>query len=594
MKKFFLNLLSSFMGAWLAIVTSGICLFLVCIGIMGVFMSQGTSMSDRSVLKIDLKGELIERESGMEFDLMSLLQSGQMEYQTVETLVNAIREARNNDKIKAIYLDCGALAAAPASIDAVREALVDFKSSGKRIYAYADHYSQSAYFLATVANELYLNPVGSVDLHGLGGETLFYKDLFDKIGVEFQVVRVGEGKSAVEPYTQTHMSDYARNQSMQLLDTIWAGIKSTISESRKISSSEIDSLINKDFPALRTASYAKQRNLIDGMMYRHEFEKHIADAVGQKDGLENTVSPRVLADLSDPFKSMGNVGGKQIAVLYACGGIDTEMEGGIQSQKLVEQIISLGKDENVKGLVLRVNSPGGSAYGSEQIWEAIEWFKKQKKPVAVSMGDYAASGGYYISCGANRIFADRLTITGSIGIFGLIPNIHGLTQMIGINPEMVATNPLAQFPTLLDSLDNRQLAAMQTMVEEGYELFVKRCAEGRNLPVDKIKSIADGRPLAATVARSHGLVDQLGSLHDAVEWTAGKAGIGKDYNVGVYPVLEPNILYYLNNMNQSTLPASLQTLLGGRTWDAEMVKLLNRILHADRLKAEYNLVRIKM
>lgn len=592
LKRFFLNVLSSFMGAWLAILMSGLCLMLVVLGIIGIIAGSNASIEKNSVLKIDLQGELIERENPANLDVLSLLTAGRLEFQAVETLVSAIKEAKDDDRIKAIYLDCGVLAAAPASVNAVRDALKEFKAGGKRIYAYADQYSQSAYYVATIADELYLNPQGSVDIHGLGGESLFYKDLFDKIGVEFQVVRVGEGKSAVEPYTQNHMSDYARNQTMQLLDTIWGGLRGTIASSRGIASAELDTLINRDIPAIRTGSYAKDHKLVDGTMYRHEFEKHIADAVGQKDGLEKVVSPNMLASMN-AVMAPGMGGDKQIAVLYACGGIDNGMEGGINSQDLVKDILDLAKDDNVKGLVLRVNSPGGSAYGSEQIWEAIEYFKKQKKPVAVSMGDYAASGGYYISCGADRIFADRYTITGSIGIFGLIPNIKGLTEKIGLNAEMVSTNPQAQLFTLFSPLDEHQMASLQQMVDDGYNLFVKRCADGRHLPVDSIKAVADGRPIAATVAVRYKLVDQIGSLQQAIDWTAAKAGIAKDYNVGVYPFIEPNIFLQLYQ-EQSKMPAALGTILAGRKWDDEMLQMLNGILSSDRLKAEYNVVRVKM
>ncbi len=593
LKKFFLNLLSSFMGAWLAIVMSGLCLFLVVLGIIGIAAGSGMTVEKGSVLKIDLQGELIERENVSDLNVIDMISSGTADVQTVETLVAAIKEAKNNDDIKAIYLDCGSLSAAPASVNAVRDALVDFKKGGKKIYAYADQYSQGAYYVATAANELYLNPMGSVDLHGVGGESLFYKDLFDNIGVEFQVVRVGEGKSAVEPYTQNYMSEYARRQSMELLDTIWSGLRGTIALSRGLVSSEVDSLINRDIPAIRDGEFAKKHKLVDGTMYRHAFEKHIADAVGQKDGLEKTVAPSLLASSGEAFNAM-NMGGKnQIAVLYACGGIDNGY-GGINSGNLVDEIISLGKNDNVKGLVLRVNSPGGSAYGSEQIWEAIEWFKKQNKPVAVSMGDYAASGGYYISCGANRIFADKYTITGSIGIFGLIPNIHGLLEKIGVNSEMVATNPDAQLFTLLNPLNDHQLASLQEMVNDGYEIFVKRCAEGRGIPVDSIKSIADGRPIAATVAKRYKLVDEIGSLQKAVEWTAAKAGISKKYNVGTYPVAEPNIFLSMMQSKNVQLPASVQALLGEKQLDAEVVRQLRNILTADRMKAEYAVMRVKI
>lgn len=593
LKKFFLNVLSSFMGAWLAIVMSGLCLMLVVFGIIGVIAGSSATIQKDSVLKIDLQGELIERENPSQLDLYTLITSGDLEYQSVETLVAAIKEAKDHKDIKAIYLDCGNLVAAPASLNAVRNALLDFKKSGKRVYAYADQYSQSSYYVATVANELYVNPMGSVDIHGLGGQSLFYKDLFDKLGIEFQVVRVGEGKSAVEPYTQNYMSDYARNQTMELLDTIWGGVRGAIASSRGIVSADIDSMINRDLPAIRDGVYAKNNKLVDGTMYRHQFENHIAEAVGQKDGLENVVGPALLANVNSVVTtSMG--ADNQIAVLYACGGIDDGVEGGINSMDLVDEIIALGKDENVKGLVLRVNSPGGSAYGSEQIWEALEWFKQQKKPVAVSMGDYAASGGYYISCGANRIFADKYTITGSIGIFGLIPNISGLLEKVGLNSEMVATNPQAQIFTLTRPLDEFQLASLQKMVDDGYEVFVKRCAEGRNLPVDSIKAIADGRPIAATVAVRYKLVDQIGSLQQAVEWTAGKAGIAKDYNVGVYPLIEPNIFVEMYRSQNMKLPAVVQNVLTQNNWNMEMLQTLNGILTSDRLKAEYNVVKVRM
>lgn len=592
LKKFFFNVLSSFMGAWLAIVMSGLCIALVVLGILGILFGKHVKIEDGTVLKIELKGGLIERDDPSQLDFYSLIAGRGVQYQTLENLTAAIKEAKDNDKIKAIYLDCGMLSSAPASINALRDALIDFRKSGKPVFAYADQYSQSSYYVATAANELYVNPQGSVDLHGLGGETLFYKGLFDKIGVEFQVVRVGEGKSAVEPYTQTSMSDYARNQTMQLIDTIWDGLRGTIAQSRGLSSAGIDSLINNYIPSIRTGVFALQHKLVDGTMYRHEFEDHIAKKVGQKDGLKLVVSAPDLASISSYYKKQG--GDKQIAVVYACGGIDTEMGGGINSAQLVNQIIELGRDEKVKGLVLRVNSPGGSAYGSEQIWEALEWFKKQNKPVAVSMGDYAASGGYYISAAGNRIFADRFTITGSIGIFGLIPNIHGLLEMIGINPQMVATNPQAQLFTLTSPLDEHQLASMQQMVNEGYNLFVTRCAEGRNLPVDSIKSIADGRPIPATVALRYNLIDEIGSLKQAIEWTAKRAGISKDYHIGVYPELKTNLLVEIVKNGNGQLPASVENMLLQNNWTQEMLNRLSYILNADRMRTEYPLLKLSM
>ena len=584
LKKFLLNVLSSFMGAWIAIVLSGVCLVLVVMGVIGIVMGKNMSINKDSVLKISLSGDIVERDDPGQLDLMSIISNGSLNYQTVETLVTAIKEAKTNDKIKAIYLDCGALSAAPASVDAIRDALIDYKKSGKKIYAYGDHYSQSAYFIATSANELYLNPVGSVDLHGLGGQSFFYKDLFDKIGLQFQVVRVGEGKSAVEPYTQNSMSDYARNQTMQVIDTIWSGLRGEIAQSRGLSSAALDSLISNQLPAIREGNFALNQKLVDGLMYRHEFEKRIATAVGQEDGLEDIVAPSFLANLSD-MQSFNN-SDNQIAVVYACGEIDSGLDSGINSEELVKEIIRLGEDENVKGMVLRVNSPGGSAFGSEQIWEAVEWFKGRNKPVAVSMGDYAASGGYYISCGANRIYADRFTLTGSIGIFGLIPNIKGLLDKIGVNAETVATNPEAQLFTLTAPLNEHQLASLQQMVDDGYNLFVKRCAEGRGIPVEKIKEIADGRPIAATVALRYKLIDQIGSLDDAIAWTATKAGVGKDYSVMKYPEITFNFLTQFYRSENVKLPEFLRSFVEGQNLSTEMIGRIGAFLKAHPLRAE--------
>lgn len=584
LKKFLLNVLSSFMGAWIAIVLSGVCLVLVVMGVIGIVMGKNMSVNKDSVLKISLSGDIVERDDPGQLDLMSIISNGGLNYQTVETLVTAIKEAKTNDKIKAIYLDCGALSAAPASVDAIRDALLDYKKSGKKIYAYGDHYSQSAYFIATSANELYLNPVGSVDLHGLGGQSFFYKDLFDKIGLQFQVVRVGEGKSAVEPYTQNSMSDYARNQTMQVIDTIWSGLRGEIAQSRGLSSAALDSLISNQLPAIREGNFALNQKLVDGLMYRHEFEKRIATAVGQEDGLEEIVAPSFLANLSD-MQSFNN-SDNQIAVVYACGEIDSGLDSGINSEELAKEIIRLGEDENVKGMVLRVNSPGGSAFGSEQIWEAVEWFKGRNKPVAVSMGDYAASGGYYISCGANRIYADRFTLTGSIGIFGLIPNIKGLLDKIGVNAETVATNPEAQLFTLTAPLNEHQLASLQQMVDDGYNLFVKRCAEGRGIPVEKIKEIADGRPIAATVALRYKLIDQIGSLDDAVAWTATKAGVGKDYTVMKYPEITFNFLTQFYRSENVKLPEFLRSFVESQNLSKEMIGRIGAFLKAHPLRAE--------
>ena len=538
LKKFFFQVLTSFMGAWLAIVLAGVVAVVLVVALVGSMLSgNAEGVRKNSVLKITLEGVLEEREAGhnINIQLGDLLNGGREKVQTVETLVAAIEEAKSNSDIRCIYLDCKGIGGAPASLHAVREALQDFKQSKKKIFAYADNMTGGDYFLASVADEIALNPAGQVQMHGLGGISLFYKDLFDKIGVEFQAVRVGKGKSAIEPYTSSTMSDVAREQNLTLYTTLWNGMTADMQKSRPaLQAGRLDTLISIDLISCRPAKFVLDNKVVTSLEYRHAFEDKIGRYSGHEHGMENVVSPQLLAQkqaAADYNFSADN----QVAVVYACGGIDTSVAGsGINSAELTEQIYELVEDKDVKALVLRVNSPGGSAFGSEQIWEALEKFKATGRPFVVSMGDYAASGGYYISSGADRIFADPLTITGSIGIYGLIPNIHGLCEKVGLNPQMVATNPQALFPNFFYSMDERQLAAMQSMVEDGYNLFVKRCSDGRKIPVAKLHEIADGRPVAGTTALKLGLVDELGSLEGAVKYAATRAKL-KKWNVVKYP-----------------------------------------------------------
>lgn len=553
MKKFFLNALSSFVGAWVAIVIAGVVAVLLVISLVSRFAGSGAAdVKDNSVLELKLHGPIVERDDENAVSLFALVTNDFNGGVSLETLVAAIGEAKTDERIKAIYLDCGTVAAAPATLQSLREALVDFKTSGKKIYAYADYMSQGAYFVASVADDMSLNPAGGVSFSGLGGQTLFYKNFFDKIGIAFQAVRVGKGKAAIEPYTSDTMSNVAREQSMTLISTMWGQIRDDIAKARPALTPQLmDSLIDVAYISQKPARYVLDKKIVDRLEYRHAFEERLAKAVGQGDKLENRVSPLQLA-LNAPVSASGD--DNQVAVLYACGAIDDFMGGGgINSEKLVREILSLKEDDNVKALVLRVNSPGGSAFGSEQIWEALAVFKKSGKPFVVSMGDYAASGGYYISAGADRIFANPLCVTGSIGIFGLVPNVHGLMDKLGINPVTVATNPAAQYPDFFHELDEAQYAAMQSMVEEGYALFVKRCAEGRHVSESKIREIADGRPLPAVLAKEYGLVDELGNLDKAVAYAAKAAKLGKDeYNVVSYPAVEMSITQMLAGLRDGT------------------------------------------
>lgn len=547
LKKFFLNALSSFLGAWVALAIFGIVFVMVIIGMiarLGVSEGPSVSVKKGSVLTINLEGEIIENEIPAEFDYTELVQGEITKKKTLSEITSAIEAAAENKNVEAIYLKCGIASAAPATFNAIRNSLLKFKETGKKVIAYANTYPMGVYYVATVADEVYLNPGGTVALKGIGGLTLFYKDLFDKIGIEFQVVKVGTYKSAVEPYIHSTMSEPARAQLDTLYGNMWQIIREGIAHQRKsITASSIDSLVNKDFIFLRDAKKAKSIGLVDQLYYERSMDSVIAASLGKDKENLNFIPPMLLVS-QEQMKA--NFGGKnQIAVVYATGEI---LDGGgastINYQRYVPLITELAEDDNVKAMVLRVNSPGGSVFGSEQIGEALDYFQSKGKPIAVSMGDYAASGGYWISCCANRIFADPLTITGSIGIFGLIPNAEKLMQKIGLHAELVSTNPEADFPNLVTAMNSRQLDAMQETVSEGYDMFVARVAKGRKLSEATVRRIGEGRVWDAQSAVRLHLVDSLGGIQDAIDWIANEIG-NENYTLSYFPRIENSVWDFL-------------------------------------------------
>ena len=547
LRKFFLNALSSFLGTWVAIAIFGAVGFMVLVGIvarLGFSQASPAQVTKDSVLTINLQGQIDEIDTPMDFAYTSLLSGNLEKKQSLAQLTSAIEAAAENRNIKAIYLKCNSVAASPATLNAIRNSLLKFKESEKPIIAYGDMLAMGDYYIATVSDKLFLNPGGNVGLKGLGGITPFFKGLFDKIGIQFQVVKVGTYKSAVEPYINEQMSAPARAQLDTLYGNMWGVICDGIVEQRKnLSIYKIDSLINNEFIFLRNGKAALKAGLVDGLYYERSMDSIIAATINKNKDELNFVSPSLLVSQEDMI--MGMASKSQIALVYATGEI---MDGGNEStinyERYVPLIISLADDDKVKGMVLRVNSPGGSVFGSEQIGDALDYFQSKGKPMVVSMGDYAASGGYWISCGADRIFADPLTITGSIGIFGLIPNIEGLTKKIGLNAEMVSTNPEASFPSLFYPLNTRQLAGMQVMVEEGYDQFVNRVAKGRKMSASKVRKIGEGRVWDAVTAMRIGLVDELGGVEDAIEWLAKNHNI-ENYGVSRYPKYETSLWDFL-------------------------------------------------
>lgn len=593
LKKFFLNTLSSFMGAWIALVLFGVVAFLVMMGIMakiGAGNSNVQSVKKGSVMTIELFGEIVENELPLDINYMSLMRGDVERPQALSTLRSAIRAAAANANIEAIYLKCRGVAASPATLNALRDELISFKKSGKKIIAYGDQMGMGDYYVASVSDELCLNPMGEISLKGIGGSAMFYKGLLDKLGIQIQVIKVGTYKSAVEPYILTGMSEPARAQLDTLYRNIWKIIRQGISSYRKdLTPSKIDSLINSDYIFLKEGKADLAAGLVDKLYYERSMDSVIAAHIGKKKKELNFVSPDLLASQEDI--QMGYNSKKRIAVLYATGEIVDGAPGSyINYERMVPVITELAEDDNVKGLVLRVNSPGGSVYGSEQIGEALDYFKTKGKPMAVSMGDYAASGGYWISCCADRIFADSLTITGSIGIFGLIPNASELMQKVGLNTELVSTNPDAAFPDLFKPLNERQLAGMQKMVEEGYDKFVARVARGRHLSEARVRQIGEGRVWDALKAKEIGLVDELAGLNAAIDWVADKAEV-ENYGVAYYPRPENSFLEYLMN-SQFGINGKLRNLLGDKISDT-MLKIVSDVWIQQGIQARMPAIEVK-
>jgi protease-4 len=525
----------------------------------GVSSVETKSVSSHSILQVDLSGSISEYERSKALEVRDFLSNNIEDSQPLNILIESLKEGSNNKNIDALYIQCDGVSASPATLHALRVAVEQFKESGKKVIAYGDNLTQSDYYVASVADEIYLNPQGSLMLTGYSGTSLYLKDLFDKLGVQFQVVKVGKFKSAVEPYILNEMSTEARLQLDSLYGTMWQFVKEDISKSRNIQPSQIDSLINRDIILAKDAKFVKQNKLVSGLLHKREVMEKLASMQNIKVKDLNFVEPSLLINQSLIGKAYSSK--KQVAVLYASGEISESTENGINCENLVPIIIDLANDDNVKGLVLRVNSPGGSVFGSEQISDALSYFKSKGKPFAVSMGDYAASGGYWISCGADKIFADPLTITGSIGIYGLFPNINGMENKIGVNPQVISTNRNGVFSMPLVGLNDEQLAAMQQMVNEGYDQFITKVATGRKMKPEKVREIGEGRVWSAITAVNLGLVDQLGQLKDAADWVAKKSKLDTTkYDITYYPQYNPGFLDYIN-LNNIISQASLSVEL---------------------------------
>lgn len=552
-KRFFITLLGTIAGFWISLAL----IFIIGIGVVGALVSNEVStkveVPKKSVLYLDLSGEITERsEIG---DIWEIIQDGIPSGESLMDILNAIKLAKNDSKIEGIYINAAGSAAGYATREEIVNALEDFKSSGKWIYAYGDSYTQGDYILASVADSVFVNPVGSVDIHGCGSQLMFYKGVLDKLGVKINIVRVGTYKSAVEPFMTTEMSAASREQTQVMLDSIWQYCTEVISSNRNVAKSEINNWADSIIATWSSESL-KSSGAVTALEYRRKVENLMKDLTDKDtdDKLE-LISPSSYMQSQKTFSANKD----HIAVLFATGDIVDDGKGGIVGSVMAPQIVELADNDNVKALVLRVNSGGGSGFASEQIWEALEYFKSKGKPFYVSMGDYAASGGYYISCGADRIYADRTTLTGSIGVFGIVPNFSELiTDKIGITFSTVETNPNVFFPDVMTPISQSQLDALQHSVENFYELFTRRVAEGRNIPQDDVKKIAEGRVWIGGDALKLGLIDELGGIESAIKAIANNVEMKAD-DVVYYPIIEDKLLMtILANARQNVSSGELQ------------------------------------
>lgn len=530
LKRFFTVMLGSLAAIWLTGIILFLGFFLVLASVVGRSLSSANSLSevrDKSVLYIDLSGTITERYTpGPLVEEIMQQKDGQL---SLSDILSSIKEAANDDRIEGVYLYCGGASMGIASRQELIGAIEGFRKSGKWVLAYGDYYSQGDYYVACSADEIYLNPVGAVDVRGLASVTPFFKGLMDKMGIQMQVIKVGQYKSAVEPFILTEASEPSKQQTRRYVDGIWDVMVGYIAERRGVDPDSVQMWAD-DMAMTFSAETCVDKNIAGRLAYSREVEDILKNRCGldKKDKLR-VVTPEEYVMINGA--GLESQSKQHIAVLYALGDIVDSGKGGIVSEDMVPEILRLSKDDNVSGMVLRVNSGGGSAFASEQIWDALEQFKAEGKPVYVSMGDVAASGGYYISCGADKIYADQTTLTGSIGIFGMIPCLKGLvTDKLGVTFSTVSTNPNASAPSLYEPMTPLQHKRMQDMVEHGYETFVGRVAQGRGMSVDSVKVIAEGRVWYGEDALSIGLVDELGGLDAAIRAMAERVGLDEsDY-----------------------------------------------------------------
>jgi protease-4 len=560
MRQFLKFTLASIVGVMIA----GLLLLFVSIGIISALVSsseQPAQIQGNSVLLLKFDHMIVDRARINPFEDLDfgIFQSNKTV--GLNDMLDCIRKAKTDDNITGIYLNPMDIQAGMATVEEIRSALKDFKTSGKFIYAYGEYLSQKAYYLTTVADTLVLNPQGSVDFKGLGGERTFYKRALEKLGVEVQIVRHGKFKSAVEPFLLEKMSDENRLQTETYMKSLWNEMLTDISASRKMSIEELNGIADM-VASFRKADFAKEKNLVDCLKYKDQVIDDLKKLTGTS-AKDDVKAIDIFKYVKVPEnREQKGIARKKIAVIYASGSIDTgTSEDDIKSEDLSRAIREARRDSSIKAIVLRINSPGGSAYGSEVIWREVK-LAAETKPVIASMGDVAASGGYYIAAAADTIMADRTTITGSIGIFGMIPNAEKLmTDKLGITQDVVMTNQHSDMISLTRPMSAFERDLMQQTIEDGYDTFISRVAEGRKMDKTAVDEIGQGRVWAATNAKEIKLIDIYGGLTDAIELAKKMANLD-NFRIVNLPKLKDPIEELMKEISGSAKASFMKDELG--------------------------------
>lgn len=535
MSKFLKYFLAVLLGSMVSALLFVLGLFMF-IGILAASSGGEVKVADNSLLILDLNGPITERSSQDPLEQIIAELTGDVAPAGLNEVLASIKKAGEDERIKGIYMESGLTMAGYATLEEIRNALIEFRATGKFVYSFAPVYTQKAYYLASVADKVYLNPAGMLDFQGLSAVYSFYKGTLEKLGIEMQVFKHGEFKSAVEPYILEKMSDEARLQTEVYLGSIWNHTLEKVAAARGIDPQVLNQSASRA-PVMMSDEDLLATGLIDGFRYKDEVlsELKVLTGTDEKDDLE-ALSIASYSKVYLPGKKKGLEKNK-IAVIYAEGAIDNG-SGGIQSDDLSRTIREARRDSSIQAIVLRINSPGGSGLGSEIIWREVK-LARETKPVVVSMGDLAASGGYYIACAADSIIAHPNTLTGSIGVFGMLPNTQGLLNKIGVTTDRVTTNDFSDFPALDRPFSASEKALMQAYIERFYGIFLQRCADGRNTTVEAIDEVGEGRVWSGANALELKLVDKLGGINEALATAAGMADL-EDYRVVELPeVLDP-------------------------------------------------------